>query len=433
MPTHAPTGFVLALAMALLAMTLPAAPAVAFTPEEVAAAAAVARVVEADVQQLAADELEGRGSGTTGGALAQEILIDELEEIGPGLDGSGLGREAYRQRFDTVRSNLLAVIPGGEHADQYVIVGAHYDHLPPGSCRNLGDPICNGATDNAAGVAAVLAIGRALLALPTPPARSVILALWDGEEDGLLGSGHFVDHPLVPLADVAAYVNFDIQGANLAPSVREMSFAIGAESGGALLTALTRDAIDAVGLDTRLLSVTFGQARSDYVAFYNQAVPIVFFSDATNACYHTTGDEVEVVDFGKLARQSEIGFRLVLALAEGERPVAAPIQALDTYEDLLAISDILTRSLADLDFVFPAYQGQLQSLEALARTRVEDGPEEFDPTEALEVALGAIEVTTNGFPCDPLLLPEPGAGALAALAGLLLASGARRVLRQAHG
>jgi hypothetical protein len=414
------------LAMLALAAGLAAPSAAAFTPEEVAAAAAVARVVEPDVRRLAADALEGRASGAEGGALAQELLIDELEAIGPGLDPSGVGREAYRQRFDLDYANLLALVPGSERADEFVVVGAHYDHLPPGNCEVLDDSICNGATDNAAGVAAVLAIGRALRALPAPPARSVVLALWDAEEIGLRGSEHFVANPLVPLEDVVTYVNFDIQGANLSPSLRDRSLAVGAESGGALLTSLTQDAIDAVGLDTRLLSVTFGQERSDYVAFHGSAVPIVFFSDATNACYHTSGDDVDVVDFGKLARQSEIGFRLVLSLAENEeRPIRTGIGGLATYDDLVVVSEILTSALADLDFVFPDYRDQLVSLEERARTAVARGPDEETAGEALIAALGAIEISTNGFPCDPLLLPEPEAGTVAALASLGGAAGWR--------
>lgn len=399
-----------------------AAPAGAYTPAELATAHALARDVGDDVRLLASDALAGRGSGTAGAALAEEVLIDELASIAAGLDASGTGRDAYRQEFELVRTNLLAWIPGGARADEFVIVGAHYDHLAPGTCTFLGDSICNGATDNAAGVAAVLAIGRALASLPQPPARSIVLALWDGEELGLLGSEHFVAHPLVPLADVAAYVNFDIQGANLAPSVRELSFAIGAESGGEALTTPLEQAVEAVALETKRLTLTFGQARSDYHPFWAEAVPIVFFSDATNACYHTSSDEVALVDFGKLARQAEIGLRLVLALAEAEeRPVFEPLVALDTYADLEVLADFLARMLGDAHLLAWWYQTQLHDLEALARSRVEAGPAAFQPTDALEIAQSTLGIATAGFPCDPLLLPEPsaaGAAALAALAGL---------------
>jgi Zn-dependent M28 family amino/carboxypeptidase len=81
----------------------------------------------------------------------------------------------------------------------------------------------------------VLGVGRALTNLSQPPRRSVVLALWDAEEDGLVGSLYYVLHPLVPLAKTIAYVNFDIQGANLLPTLRRMSFAVGAETGGSAL------------------------------------------------------------------------------------------------------------------------------------------------------------------------------------------------------
>jgi hypothetical protein len=251
-----------------------------------------------------------------------------------------------------------------------------------------------------------------------------VLALWDGEELGLLGSKHFVEHPLVPLADVVAYLNFDIQGANLAPSARDLSFAVGSESGGEMLSGLTQDAIDHVGLGTQRLSLTFGQGRSDYQSFWAKQIPVTFFSDATNACYHTTGDEVDIVDFGKLSRQAEIGFRLAVSLTEAAgRPSFEPVAALDTYEDLLVLSAFLTRALADLDVVNPAYQDYLLSTEATARGRVEAGPDAFGPTDALTVAQDALVVSTYGLPCDPALLPEPsvaaaGAAGLAALAAL---------------
>jgi hypothetical protein len=68
-------------------------------------------------------------------------------------------------------------------------------------------------------------------------------------------------------------------------------------------------------------------------------VPIVFFSDATNGCYHSANDEVAIVDFAKLGARAEIGFRVVPALAESaERPSLRPLAALDTYDDLVVRS-----------------------------------------------------------------------------------------------
>jgi Peptidase family M28 len=393
-----------------------------------------AAALEADVRWLADDALDGRGSGAAGGLAARELLIDELVTIGPGLNEGAPERAAYVQPFDEVRANVLAVIPGalGPLQDEYVVIGAHYDHFPSDDCHEVaGDSICNGATDDAAGVAVVLAIGRAIAAQPTPPSRSIVLAFWDGEERGLLGSNYFTDHPLVPLEDVVANVNFDIQGANLAPHVRDTSFAIGAESGGDVLTTIVADAIAAVGLGTKPLSVTFGQGRSDYHPFWSKSVPIVFFSDATNACYHTANDEIAIVDFGKLARQAEIGFRVVQALAESaDRPSFVPLAALDTYDDLVVLSDFLTSALADLDVLYPSGQEDLLYYEELARTRVEAGPEAFSGTDALTIAQGAITIATTGLPCDPQLLPEPAASALGACALLALAATAARSRRR---
>lgn len=412
------------LRLMVAACMLPVPPSAAFTPEEIAAAAGVARIVEPDVQVLASDLFEGRLNGSPGGLLARDFLAAAAATL-----GSGLGPGVYLQTVDDVRTNVVTLIPGGERADEYVVVGAHYDHLGNGEYCSAsdGDTICNGAMDDAAGVAAVLAIGRALRALPAPPSRSVLLVFWDGEEHGLLGSKHFANvDPLVPLADVAAYVNFDIQGSNLAPSLRNTSFAIGAESGGDLLASVVRDAVAATDLDTRLLSLTFGQGRSDYQPLWAKHVPVVFFSDATNACYHTPGDEIEMVDFDKLARQAEIGFRTVLTLAESaERPVFAPLVTFDTYEDLLVLSELLTRTLADLPLMSSYWGGELADLEALARARVDAGPDAFGPTDALLIAQDVLTIALNGLPCDPQVLPE-AAGAGAAAACLALAGLARR-------
>ena len=115
-------------------------------------------------------------------------------------------------------TNILAIIPGSEIPDEYIFVGAHYDHLATCRTVDVGDTVCNGATDNAAGVAAALGVARGIAALPTAPRRSVVLAFWDTEEDNLLGSALLPATPDGPIANTVGYINFDIQGANLLPS-----------------------------------------------------------------------------------------------------------------------------------------------------------------------------------------------------------------------
>ena len=106
---------------------------------------------------------------------------------------------------------MLGVIEGNT-PQEIVVVGAHYDHL--GMDGNLvGDAIYNGADDNASGVAAVLQIAQAFLATGVQPARTVIFALWDGEEKGLLGPAYFVQS-FREMAHIKGYLNFDMIGRN---------------------------------------------------------------------------------------------------------------------------------------------------------------------------------------------------------------------------
>ncbi len=234
----------------------------------------LAGCLEADVRHLSSDAMAGRQNDTPGSVAAQDHILRYLEAWTEGIDPSATGRDAYRQRFDG-GTNLLGVIPGTDLADEYVIVGAHYDGLGTGCRRATAqDTICNGATDNATGTAVVLDIARHLHYDGTRPRRSVIVAFWDREEDGLLGAQALLNAPGVPIGDIAAYVNLDIQGANLRPSGRDLTFAIGAETGGPVLTEATSAAASPSPLDTRLLSLVFGLGRSDHAVFAARGVPI---------------------------------------------------------------------------------------------------------------------------------------------------------------
>lgn len=111
-------------------------------------------------------------------------------------------------------ANVLGLIPGSdpELGDEAVIYTAHHDHLGIGTPNDEGDVIYNGARDNATGVAMVLAIAKAMKALPTAPRRSVLFALVGAEEQGLLGSEFYASNPTFEQGRIAANINFDNPG-----------------------------------------------------------------------------------------------------------------------------------------------------------------------------------------------------------------------------
>ena len=193
---------------------------------------------EATINFLASDELQGREAGFHGSRVTSEYIVSLLQWMGvsPLADSYFQPFDAYRKERQkkgrlevhpdsiaklkqevhqklTMR-NVLGMIPG-KNTKEYVIVGAHFDHLGIDPVLD-GDQIYNGADDNASGVSAVLQIARAFLASGQQPERNVIFAFWDGEEKGLLGSKYFVQTcPF--LSQIKGYLNFDMIGRNNKP------------------------------------------------------------------------------------------------------------------------------------------------------------------------------------------------------------------------
>jgi len=308
-----------------------------------------------DVTTLASDQYGGRATLSTGAQLSRDYIMGRLRSAGYREVNGRLRTLPTRDGGTTI----LATLPGSGAlaSDGYLLVGAHYDHLDPvggnpstpvtAQCSpQVGDDapgaICNGATDNATGVAVVMDVATHLAQSPPTSRRRVVFALWDSEENNLQGSIAYRQNEL-QLGRPVAYINYDIQGANLRDSLRDSTFAIGASSGGARLRNAVEDAAEtATGgrpLNVHQLSEPFGQYRSDYAPFLApkvvnnfsgefppplpttmQRVPSVFFGDGSGPCYHTTQDEVDVVDFDKLVHQADIGLRLVRDLVTGPKP-----------------------------------------------------------------------------------------------------------------
>ena len=354
----------------------------------------VAGIETLDVRQLvtalASDEFNGRDNMTPGSLAAQELLESQLAQFAEPAVPSGDGNPGFAQQFDA-GTNIIAIVPGTDLADEYVLIGAHYDHLG-NDCRDVGpeDDICNGATDNATGVAEAIAIARSIAA-DGPPRRSLVVALWDAEEDGLLGSSWYALNPVVPLAQTVAYVNFDGQGSNLLPSLANSTLLVGAETGGPNLIESAKGAVDSSALDTVTLSLPFGQDRSDHAALSGAGVPVVFFTDATAGCYHTVRDDVDAVDFDKLDLQIGTATKLITGLLMTETPPVFDSTApQSTYEDAIQMLMLVTAAQPDFGLLGPDAEDlaeqYLSDLEAI----VDAGPDAFDGAANGILLVGAV-------------------------------------------
>jgi Zn-dependent M28 family amino/carboxypeptidase len=206
------------------------------------------------------------------------------------------------EQDQTTARNVLGLLPGSDpaHDHEVVVIGAHYDHLghePDGG-------IMNGANDNASGVATLLEIARLWQAEGFRPARSVLFAAWDGEEQGLLGSSHYVEHPTHSITQTVSMLNLDMVGAGETLQIDgEGSVAaqleVGAETYGVTYTS------------------TF-HGRSDHVPFYAAGVPAAMLIWWPDDFYHTVDDEIDAIEPGKLKAVGVLSTHALAALAEGE-------------------------------------------------------------------------------------------------------------------
>ncbi|HUB60855.1 MAG TPA: M28 family metallopeptidase [Puia sp.] len=109
-----------------------------------------------------------------------------------------------------VSHNVIAKIPGAKYPDEYLIYSAHWDHFGIGKPNASGDSIYNGAADNASGTASLLQIAKAFQTLPHRPERTIVFLSVTAEEQGLLGSAWYSEHPVYPLAKTVADLNIDV-------------------------------------------------------------------------------------------------------------------------------------------------------------------------------------------------------------------------------
>lgn len=214
--------------------------------------------------------------------------------------------------------NVIAVLPGADPAlrDQYIVVGAHYDHLGLGEfgARNLSavGQIHHGADDNASGAAVVLDLARRFSQSANRPKRSLVFVAFSGEELGLFGSRFFVEH-FAFLPATKAMINLDMVG-----RLRDNRLtASGARSGSTL-----SDIVNNAG---REMDLTIGETndvgRSDHMSFYNKKIPVVHFTTGVHADYHRPSDTWEKLNIDGMAKIADLAQSIIAKLADANEPI----------------------------------------------------------------------------------------------------------------
>jgi hypothetical protein len=207
----------------------------------------------------------------------------------------------------------VGYLPG--QTSEYVVMGAHYDHLGLGDEHSLAPSqmgvIHPGADDNASGTAGVIELARYLSKQPKQK-RGFLFITFSGEELGLLGSAWYVGHPILPLKDAVAMINLDMIG-----RIREGKVYINGVGTGDTLLKTVQDLKPPEGLKLDL-SEKLGYAGSDHLSFTLRQVPVVFFFSGLHGDYHKPSDTWDKIDSADAAKLLDYVATVASTLASAE-------------------------------------------------------------------------------------------------------------------
>lgn len=279
-------------------------------------------------------------SVSIGGDVAREIFgTSSIEEIAGAvrkIDSTGVpASSALKSRAEMVVTldktifgvhNVVGMVRGSQIPDEYVVVGAHYDHVghfQSTSAKDATDTIYNGADDNGSGTTGLLLMAEAFASLPAEqrPARSILFIWFSGEEKGLYGSRAYVANPLIPNEKSVAMLNMDMIGRNdpdtvaIAGKTRSRDMIAFAEAANRIEPMTIVDSLDGESFESMFY-------RSDQASFAAKRIPVLFFSSGLHDDYHQVTDSHDKINTGKLAHIARLCFRTAWMIADAPvRPV----------------------------------------------------------------------------------------------------------------
>lgn len=255
------------------------------------------------------------------------VEFDELQRRADRGEASGVLLEGARVRMRVrmgeprpglATANVVGWLPGrsGELARQYVVVGAHYDHLGRGFFGSLGGPPARGrlhpgADDNASGVAGLLAVAERLTRGPELP-RSVVFVAFGAEEVGMAGSRHFLEECPFARERIVAMVALTMIG-----RAGTAGLSIQGVGSGRGMRGLVAELVAARG-DLRVWLRDTTSLRSDHYVFLRSRIPALLFHTGLHDQFHTPADVPSLVQTGPAVRVAELAAAVVGALAAAE-------------------------------------------------------------------------------------------------------------------
>ncbi|MFQ5491623.1 MAG: M28 family peptidase [Phycisphaerae bacterium] len=287
-----------------------------------------------------------RGSAVTipvasiSGDLANRLLDGagaDLKQLQDMLDGGKVNPHArvsldrhVRLTFELDRlrktcRNVVGLLPP-VGCDEYVCIGAHYDHIGTGeglgSMAKEGEKgkIHNGADDNASGTSVVLEIAAAMAQArqssdPDKPRRGLLVALWSGEELGLVGSSYFVNHCPVPLEKVSAYINFDMVG-----RLRDNKLIVQSVGSSPVWRRLLERRNIPAGFSLTLQDDPY--LPTDATSFYTKGVPALAFFTDMHDDYNRPTDDADTLNYVGMERIALLAKRIADDVSDPGKEVA---------------------------------------------------------------------------------------------------------------
>jgi hypothetical protein len=307
---------------------------------------AAARILEAgglsplpELEKAARAAAPAINAGSTMQTAAEKTSVEKPKSAGAMLQKVALSVTTDIVRRNAPAYNVVGILEGSDPVlkNEVIVIGAHYDHLGrggEGSLSEIEGEVHHGADDNASGVGGMLELARIFTKERASIKRTLVFIAFGGEEEGLLGSNYYVNHPLVPNTRMVAMINMDMIG-----RMKDNRLMIGGVGTAAEWRDLIKGAQDYIsGPRSRVygkgekivigdvflspFTLTLnedGYGPSDHSSFYSKQVPVLFFFTGTHEDYHKPSDTAEKINYADEARILSFVASIVRALNESAK------------------------------------------------------------------------------------------------------------------